>query len=209
MTIMMKLEEVKNKLAAQFAQNLPTSEQETRICLFLQNIHSANAAILAKIEFQQLAWQPYLYLHEQLYKNAEFITLLGKATKWTMNPLVYMEATQLNLMFWQKARFSQHILGFFQVNQQFYEYLALSHALWSVIRFVPLFPPSLDLHQNPFLSTLNQIEEENGRQIQVQIRLLKDMPVSLSVSQKEELLEKERIVVSEVFYSLLTQVAFS
>jgi len=199
----MGLEEVKIKLAQSFAKNLPTSDQQTRICLFLQNVHSANTAILAKIEFQQMDWQPYQYLHEQLYKNAEFTTLLNKATSWSINPLVYMETSQINLLFWQKADIAQHLMGFFQVNPSFYKYLALSHALLSVIRFMPLFPPQLELLKHPFPAALNQIEEENGRQIQLQIRLLKDMPVGLSIQQKEELLENQRNTVSDVFLMLL------
>ncbi len=195
------------KLLAQdfFSKNDIGSEQETRISLFIQGIKTANAAILAKIEFQPFEWEPYKSFHRQYYKEIELSTLLNKATSWSSNPFVYMEATQLNLSLWQKAEINQYIQGFFAVDESFYSYLALSHALMAEIRVLPVLPPTLAL-DTPFLSALREIEEENGRQIQAQIRLLRAIEVPLSAEQKEAIVAKQQAVVQSVFCELLASV---
>lgn len=198
------IEESKTSLVEYFAKHEPSVDQQTLISLFLQNVQGANATILTKIEFQTMAWLPYKCLHQQYYKNSEFITLLGKATQWSLNPMVYAEAAQFNLLFWQKTEIAKHLLGFFAIDRKFYEYLALSHAFMSVIRFMPLFPPQWN-PEHHFISTLNDIEEENGRQIQVQIRLLKDMQLEMTTEDKERIVEEQRLIVGDMFRDLLAR----
>lgn len=195
------------KLLAQdfFAKNDLGSEQETRISLFIQGIKTANAAILAKIEFQPFDWEPYKSFHRQYYKEIELSTLLNKATSWSTNPFVYMEATQLNLSLWQKAEINQYIQGFFGVDETFYSYLALSHALMAEVRLLPVLPPTLSL-DTPFLSAIREIEEENGRQIQAQIRLLRAIDVPLTEDEKQEIVAKQQAIVQSVFCELLAAV---
>ena len=197
------VETIKTQLKEYFAAHEPAPDQQTRVCLFLQLVQTANASILSKIEIQPMEWLPYKLLHNQYYKNVEFLTLLSKATQWSMNPMVYGEATQFNFKFWDKTQINKHLIGFLTIDQRFYEYLALSHAFMSVIRFVPLFPPKYDPNK-PFLSALNDIEEENGRQIQVQTRLLKDMEISLTHEQKQRIVEKQRQIVVALFHEVLT-----
>ena len=72
----------------------------------------------------------------------------------------------------------------------------------SEIRFIPLLPPETPL-TDPFVSALYGIEVENGRQIQTQIRLLKDMEVSLSQKEKEQVVEKQRDIVLGLFNDFL------
>ncbi|THB63781.1 MAG: hypothetical protein D6B27_11730 [Gammaproteobacteria bacterium] len=195
------------KLLAQdfFSKNDMGSEQETRISLFMQAIKTTNAAILAKIEFQPFEWEPYKSFHRQYYKEIELSTLLNKATSWSTNPFVYMEATQLNLSLWQKADINQYLQGFFAIDEKFFTYLALSHALMAEVRFLPVLPPTLSL-DTPFLSAIREIEEENGRQIQAQIRLLKAIDVSLTEEHKQDIVAKQQAIVQSVFCELLAAV---
>ncbi|MBS0308224.1 MAG: hypothetical protein JSS58_04555 [Proteobacteria bacterium] len=181
------------------------ADVQTRISLFLQGVKSTNAGILSRVEFQQMEWLPYKFLHSQCFKEVEMTTLLNKSTTWSNNPSVYLAATQLNLAVWQETGAARYMGGVMKVDRNFYEYLALSHAFLSTIRIVPLLPVQL-LLITPFLAALKEIEEENGRQIQTQIRLLKDMVIDLSVEEKEAIIEHQRLAVEALFLRLLTEV---
>ncbi len=193
------------KLLAQdfFSKNDLGSEQETRISLFIQAIKTTNASILAKIEFQPFDWEPYKSLHKQYFKEVELSTLLNKATSWSTNPFVYMEATQLNLKMWKMAEINQYMQRAFSVDEVFYTYLALSHAFMAEVRILPVLPHTLALN-TPFLSAIQEIEEENGRQIQAQIRMLKAIDIPLSSKEKESIIAKQQAVVQSCFCDLLS-----
>lgn len=197
--------DIRKEARKYFAENVLGPDEQTRVCLFLQSLKTTNAAILAKIEFQPFEWLPYRSLHSQYYKEIELSTLLGKATQWSTNPFLYMDATKNNLAFWQKAEISKYLSGFFEVNQVLYEYLALSHAFMSEVRFMPLLPSTISL-DDPFLFALNEIEEENGRQIQIQIRLLKDLEIDLNNKEKQAIVDQQRDIVSNIFDDVLCAV---
>jgi hypothetical protein len=181
------------------------ADTQTRISLFLQGVKSTNAGILSRIEFQPMEWVPYKFLHSQCFKEVELTTLLNKSTTWSNSPMVYLAATQLNLAVWQETSAARFMNGILKVDRTFYEYLALSHAFLSSIRIVPLLPVQM-LLTTPFLAALKEIEEENGRQIQTQIRMLKDMEIELSVEEKEEIIEAQRHIVEGLFDRLLTEI---
>ncbi len=182
------------------------ADTQTRVTLFLQGVKGLNAAILARVEFQPFEWLPYKFLHNQYFKEVELSTLLGKGTQWSSNPLVYLAATNLNLALWRDTGAAKHLSGFFRADHNFYEYLALSHAFMAEIRFLPLLPPTMPL-DTPFLSALKEIEEENGRQIQTQIRLLKDLDIGLSPEAREDIVEGRRAIVAALFETLLAEVS--
>jgi hypothetical protein len=194
--------DVKSKAADCLAHYELGADGQTRISLFHMAIKNAHALILTKIHFQSLEWFPFKFLHAQYYKEIELLTLLSRATKWSLNPLIYAEAAQFNIKFWQKAQIHKYVLGFFSLDQNFYEYLALSHAFMSEIRFIPLFPPEKPL-ADPFLSILHEIEVENGRQMQTQTRLLKEMELPLSLKEREKIVEEQREIVSDLFNDFL------
>lgn len=181
------------------------ADTQTRISLFLQGVKSTNAGILSRVEFQPMEWVPYKFLHSQCFKEVELTTLLNKSTTWSNNPMVYLAATQLNLAVWQETGAARFMNGIMEVDRTFYEYLALSHAFLSSIRIVPLLPVQMLLN-TPFLAALKEIEEENGRQIQTQIRMLKDMQIELSVEEKEQIIETQRQTVDLLFTRLLSEI---
>jgi hypothetical protein len=119
--------------------------------------------------------------------------------------MVYLAATNLNLAIWQETNAARFMQGALQVDRTFYEYLALSHAFMSDIRILPLLSVHTKL-DTPFLSALKEIEEENGRQIQTQIRLLKDMEIDLTREEKEQIIESQRQIVEQIFQRLLCEV---
>jgi hypothetical protein len=84
------------------------------------------------------------------------------------------------------------------MDRRFYEYLALSHSFMADVRIIPLLPPVVPL-TSKYLTALHTIETENGRLIQSQIRLLKDMEVPLEVAEKEQIIADQRELVVGVF----------
>lgn len=190
-----------------FTKQDPTPDEQTFISLFLQSIKAANVAALTKIIMAPLDWLPFRVMHEQYFKEMEMISLLNKSTTWSMDPQLYADATAFNFNFMQKTSIMEFMLPAAPVEpiileRAFYDYLALSHALMSRIRFIPLFPPNKPLN-TPFLNTMSEIEVNNGKLIQTQIRLLKDMPTSLTLEERESVVTKYGTIVSEEFTNLL------
>jgi hypothetical protein len=184
-----------------------TVDDQTRIALFVQAVKSANALILAKIETESIEWWAWRLLHDQYYKEVELATMLARSTRWTLNPQIYLDATGTTMLLWQKAGIAQHILSPLRPGRGLLEYLGLSHAFLAEIRFCPLFPSSWD-YADPFLYAITEIEQENGRQIQAQIRLLKGIEApDVSLADREEIVERQRAVVLEVFGDFLSQLA--
>ncbi|WP_290651250.1 hypothetical protein [Aquisalimonas sp.] len=196
-------EPAQRRVKRHFRNGPPDAEDQTRIALFLQSVKGLNASVLAKLEWQPMDWMPYRWLHSQYYREMELSTLVGRATQWSTQPLIYMEAAQISVDLWGRTQAARYLPGFFEVDKRFYSYLALSHAFMSVIRLLPVLPPSMDLETDPFLSALKAIEEENGRQIQTQIRLLKELDAGLSRQRREGIVEDQRQCVEGCFAQFL------
>lgn len=200
--------QIRKRARAYFAKHVLGADEQTRICLFLQGAKGINATILAKVEFQPLQWLPYKFLHNQYFREMELSTLLAKSTTWSVNPFVYLDATNLNLALWQTTGAGRFVRGVMKLDRLFYEYLAMSHALMAEIRFLPLLPPELPL-DTPFLMALKDVEEENGRQIQTQIRLLKDLDCGMERAEREQVVEEQHAIVAGLFDRLLVELVRS
>ncbi len=196
------LDHQRRRLQACFAEHGVGADDQSRITLFVQSLKAINSGVLARLEFQPLDWAPWKFLHTQYFRELEMSTLLSRATSWSTNPLVYMEAGTLNLGLWSRTRAWDYMQAPLEPDARFYRYLAMSHALLSVVRLIPLLPPSLPL-DTPFLQALHDVEEENGRQIQLQIRLLKQLELGLSRKEREALVEEERDKVEACYLELL------
>jgi hypothetical protein len=197
------IREIKDIIRERFKSGGLTTDDRSRIALFIQAVKTANAMLLARVELQPLDWWAYKVLHDQYFKEIELAALLARTVRWTLNPLVYADATRLNLALWQAADIARHAAAPIGANRNFIEYLALSHALMAEIRFMPLLPVEWDLAE-PFLFALHEIEDENSRQIQAQIRLLKDMEVpAVPLPERERIVEQQRAMVDRLFADLL------
>jgi hypothetical protein len=194
---------LRDAASARFQAGALGRDDQSRIALFIQAIKSANALILAKIEMQALDWWVYRFLHDQYFKEAELASLLTRTARWTLNPAVYLEAAGVTALLWQRAEIARHLMTPAGPTKSFYEYLALSHAFMAEIRFIRLFPMSWDLTE-PFLHALSEIEEENGRQIQSQIRLLKEFDApAITPLARERIVDRQRDIVLEIFARFL------
>jgi hypothetical protein len=195
--------EIMAKAIKHFADHDLGRDEQTLIALFLQSLKTSNATVASTIIGAKMEWLPFRYIHEQYYKEMELISLLAKSTDWGMNSQVYGRAGALNLKLIQKTKVAQYMVGQFRDQTDFYDYLALSHAMMSQIRFIPLLPATKAL-DTPFLNALNEIEVSNGRLIQTQIRLLKDLDIGLTMEQREEIVDRNAAVLNELFSDLLT-----
>lgn len=180
-----------------------TIDDRSRIALFIQSIKTANAFLLARVELQPLHWWAYKVLHDQYFKEVELASLLARTIQWTWNPGVYRDAARLTWALWQDAGIARHAAARIGANRSFIEYLALSHAFMAEIRFMPLCPVEWDFTE-PFLFALHEIEDENSRQIQAQIRLLKDMDApAVPLPERERIVEQQRAIVDGLFGQFL------
>jgi hypothetical protein len=193
----------RKKAAAYFSQHGLGSPEQTRISLFALAVKKANSMILSKVEFHLVDWTAYSFLHNQYYREIELSTLLYRATSWSSDWAIYMQMAQVEMNFWQKTEIGKYLWGSIVPDINFFEYLALSHAFMSEIRFIPLFPAQWKL-DTPFLRTLYNMEVEAGRLIQAQIRLMKELNLNLNLDEKEALVGKKRSDVEELFKDFLT-----
>jgi hypothetical protein len=192
----------KKKTITYFSKKGLESVEQTRISLFVLAVKQANSMILSKVEYQALDWTTYSFLHNQYYREIELATLLQRATAWSSDMSIYPEMAQFVVKFWQKTQIGKYFWGSISRDTNFFEYLALSHAFMSEIRFIPLFPANWKL-ETPFLQTLYNMEVESGRLIQTQIRLLKEMELNLGLAEKEMLVGKKRADVESLFIDFL------
>ena len=202
--------EVLLKATQYFTDHELSADDQTLIALFLQTTKTANATALSKIIVAPLEWIPFRCMHAQYFQELEMISLLTKATSWSMNPKVFAKSMQINLKFMQKTGIAEYLSAGKKIDAKtteeiFYEYLAVSHAFLSQIRITPLFPVFKKL-DTPFLDTLKEIEVKNGQMIQTQIRLLKDLKTSLTLEEREAIIARNANIVSEVFTDVIRHI---
>ena len=197
-----KIREMKEKTKEYFAGKQITRDHETSIAMFLSQIMLSNITVFSKIEFQTFEWQIYKHIHSQFFKDYQLTSLLLKYTSWSNNPFVYLKSIEFNQNLWQNASLDNYLSGLFEKDKKFFRYLALSHAFKSEIRFIPLLPTDLKL-DTPFLNALHDIATENGKEIQTQIYLLKNINFTMTNEEKEEIVSEQRNIVRSHFCDFL------
>lgn len=171
-----------------------TPEIQTRIALFLGAAKACNLPWLALAgsgPADNLAWQA---MTSQLFRETEAMTLLARVTQWAPDPMLYWGNAQLTA-----PLIVQEPVGFDRVA---FEALALGHALLATVRLLPLLPTD-ERALEPFPMALARIEQENGRLVQTQIRLIKDGFPEVPVSEREEVLDRRASLVRDVFERFL------
>ena len=174
------------------------SDTQTRIALFVGATKSLHATLLAAAELLPATSVAYPFMHGQYFREAEFATLLARITRWSANPLIYWQATALIAPLWQEWWQIQGRHGTVLDPRAAYRGLAFGHALLARVRLAPVMPAGTD-ELDPFVVALRRIEQENGRMIQAQIRVLKDLPVEMALAERERIVEDEQIVVDQAF----------
>ena len=182
------------------------SETQTRISSFLISIKQVNALILFQVKFQQADWGSYVLLHNQFSREVQLIGLLQRVTDWSTNPSVYINAGIANLRHLGDLQFVRfQPVNFLMDPLCLYRYLALTHALYAQLRFIPLLPMELPL-EHRYLAFLRTLETIHGQQMQAQITMLRQLPVSLSEGERETVVGEESRRVREVFRRFVEEI---
>lgn len=143
-------------------------QQQTRVSAFLISAHGALARQLAFLLPLQMkaGWQTEL--NAQLYHESEIVSLLFRATSWTVDPELLMLAAS-----WEAAWLPKPVSGLSdRILAVTIDLAALGHAVHAAIRPAALLPDKT-LADDPFVMALRRIELESGRVMQAQILFLK------------------------------------
>jgi hypothetical protein len=181
------------------------TDTQTRISSFLIGVKQANAAVLSRVELQPLKWEAYSLLHSQLCREIELIGLLQRVTTWSMNPFVYFAAAASNMRLVGELQLVRFMGPPFAMDAVLYQYLALSHALYANVRFIPLLPLEVPA-THPYVAFLYRLETVHGQLLQSQIALLRHLPVSLSEGEKERIVSGESRKVKDVLRGFVEEI---
>ena len=175
---------------------------QTKIALFVGTAKVVNAAIMFGFEMQPGAGVAYPFIHGQYFRESEFASLLARVTRWSPQPQVYLEAASVTAPLW--LEWSRLCVDAFRVPapRVMYAGLALGHALLARVRLAPVIHEDAD-PLDPFVVAIRRIEQEGGRMIQAQIRLLQDGGVMLDALEREKMIEERQASIDEAFARFL------
>ncbi len=182
------------------------ADVQTKISLFVGAAKAVNAAILGAVELQPKVTIAYPFVHGQYFREVEFAALLARVTRWSANWAIYAQGSRLTASLWTQWWQVQVPLGPALDPRAAYSALALGHALLARVRVAPLIPDNTNELQ-PFVAALRRIEQEAGRMIQAQIRLLKDGASPLPLAEREQIIEAKQGAVDDAFVGFLQWLA--
>ena len=197
-----RIVELYDAARASLAQSGPTADAQTKIALFLGAAKGVNAAMLAPGALATSTTIAYPFVHGQWFREIEFATLLARVTRWSPNPLVYAEGATLVAPLWQEWWRIQLDGAAFLEPRAAYAALAFGHALLARVRLAPVLADDCNA-LDPFVVAIRRMEQESGRMIQTQMRLLKDVNVPLALAEREQIVEDEQAIVDATFARFL------
>ena len=141
-------------------------------------------------------WQTEL--NAQLYREAEIVSLLLRATSWAPDlALPYLAST------WEMAWLPQPVTGTPDSSlSAAIDLAALGHAIHAAIRPATLLPVQA-LANDPFAMALRRIEFESGRLMQAQILFLKSGDLQPFRDAINLAVEKRRLLVRKLWTEML------
>jgi hypothetical protein len=195
-----------DRIRARVAAEGFTPETQTRIALFLCATKAVNLPFLALAAAgpaETLAWQA---LTSQLFRETEALTLLLRVTQWSLDPMVYAESLQMTAPLYAESARSGFSGWPPPAEGVGLDALALGHALLASVRLAPVTPAG-EAALTPFAVALMRIEQENGRLLQTQIRLLKDGYGAIPMAERESAIAAKAAMVDKAFARFLESLA--
>lgn len=180
-------------------------ETQTRVTLFLSAAKSSNATFLGCAQLLPVGDLVMQFLQAQQFRELEFVTLLARVTRWSPNPLLYVASGSIIAPLWAHWWAAPTIVPATAMPagaERVYGGLAFGHALLAHVRLTPAIPAGGD-PLDPFVVALQRIEQENGRMLQTQIRLLKEACTELPLEQREAIVEEKSKLVEAAFARFL------
>lgn len=188
------------------AANGFTPEIQTKLTLFLCAVKNGSLMFHAGVQ-----WMPQLNLVQQFIlsqysRELEAVTLLSKTAQWSANPMLAVEAARIAAplgMAWAKLMLPP---GPVLSPRAAYRGVSLGHAQLARIRLLGVLPENADA-LDPFVVALQRIEQENGRMLQTQIRLLKAIATDVPIDEREAMVGEDQELVDAVFSQFLEWLA--
>jgi hypothetical protein len=179
---------------------------QSKIALVLSAAKNGNLMFHASMQ-----WMPNLgvvqqFLISQQAREAEALTLLGRTTHWAIDPTLTLTASQMVaplMLAWGQIMLPP---GPLFNPQSAYRGISLGHAQFARMRLAAIIPDNAD-PLDPFVVALQRIEQENGRMLQTQIRLLKNVGTDVPLEEREALVEKDQELVDDVVSQFLAWLA--
>lgn len=196
-----------DRIRAGIAANGLTAETETRIALFLCACKAVNLPFLSAAALMPATSPAWQALNTQLFRESEALALLMRVTRWAPDPLVLAQNVQLTAPLHAEFVRAGLTNGWAMSGERLgLEALALGHALLACIRLAPILPPG-PVSRGQFAVALLAIEQENGRLLQTQIRLLKDGYAAIPVDERETVIGQKSALVEGIFRHFLGTLA--
>jgi len=174
------------------------AHQQTRVAAFLASAHGAQARRLAATLAGAVhdGWQ--VEMHVQFCREMEILSLLARATSWTLDP-------QLPFLIWQweSAWVPRPAEGIADRRQALLiDMAAFGHALHGGMRPAALLPE--DAHDmDPFTLALRRIEFEGARLMQGQMIFLKGTQFHAIRAEVSAAVERRHAQLRELWDTML------
>ncbi len=178
---------------------------QTRITLYLTGIRFITIPALAGAWMtpkQDLGTQA---LGSQFFRETEAVAMLMRATNWSPDPVAQFQIALTIQPILTSATVAS-LSAIKDRNLAAVHLLALEHALLATVKLAPILPPG-PVASEPFAVCLLRIEQENGRMLQTQIRLLKNGFEDIPLAKKERVIAREAAIVDRSFSNFLTYLA--
>ena len=188
------------------AANGFTPKIQTKITLLLSTAKNGNLMYHSSVQWMQNLNVVQQFILSQYSRELEAVTLLSRTAQWTTDPALAVDASRIVaplIMAWGQVMLPP---GPMLNPQAAYRGISLGHAQLARIRLLPVIPDHAD-PLDPFVVALNRIETENGRMLQTQIRLLKNIGTEIPIEEREALVEQDQELVDGVFSQFLTWLA--
>jgi hypothetical protein len=195
-----------DRIRARIAADGFTPDTQTRIALFLCATKAVNLpflALAASGPAQTLVWQA---LTSQFFRETEALTLMLRVTQWSLDPMVYAESLRLTAPIYAESARSGFSGWPPPAEGVGLDALAMGHALLATVRLGPVIPAG-EAASTPFVVALMRIEQENGRLLQTQIRLLKDGYPAIPMAERESAIAAKAASVDKAFARFLDSLA--
>lgn len=190
------------------AQSGFTPAIQAKIALLLIAAKSGNLMFQSQLQLVQKLGLAQQFIITQSAREMEALALLRSTVQWSADARPVFESIPILApltMAWSQVLMPP---GPLFSPRAAYRGITLGHAQLSRIRLSPIIPEKTD-PLAPFVVALQRMEQEDGRMLQTQIRLLQNLGTDIPVAEREALIEQDQELVSGVFDRFLAWLAAS
>jgi hypothetical protein len=182
-----------------------TPAVQAKIALVLGAAKNGNLAFQAVMQWVPALGVAQQFIISQAARECEAVALLARTAQWLGSPALLPEAGRITaplLSAWGRV---MQLPGPLFSASAVYRGLSLGHAQFARMRLAPILPDDAGVH--PFAVALARIEQENGRMLQTQVRLLKVLGGDIPLAEREALIEADQALVDGVMSAFLAWLA--